>query len=179
MKYGSDHEKDGIATLVGKVLPIYFPDCFFIEEGCYIIPGDNIDVLGIVSPDGSLRLQVPNKSDSDGGTCIIAAVEIKCPFPNDKRVAVHYSLPEYYVCQLLAEMFVFRTQTLIYVSYTHESSTFLKVKFDNDLWTEIWSEATNIYGNNKPKKSNENKRQSKGNTRKNKTVCAEQRRIPV
>ena len=36
MQYGVDHEIDAIATLVSKVLPIFFPDITFVEEGCYI-----------------------------------------------------------------------------------------------------------------------------------------------
>lgn len=27
----------------------------FVEEGCYVLAGENIDVLGEVSPDGSIR----------------------------------------------------------------------------------------------------------------------------
>lgn len=42
-------------TLVGRFLPIYFPEYHFVEEGCYVLAGENIDVLGEVSPDGSIR----------------------------------------------------------------------------------------------------------------------------
>lgn len=44
-----------VATLVGRFLPIYFPEYHFVEEGCYVLAGENIDVLGEVSPDGSIR----------------------------------------------------------------------------------------------------------------------------
>jgi myosin-crossreactive antigen len=41
MIHGTKHEIDAIATIVAKVLPVYFPNKVFVEEGCYVIPGDN------------------------------------------------------------------------------------------------------------------------------------------
>ena len=66
------------------------------------------------------------------GDKAIAVVEIKCPFPKERCLSVHYTLPDYYIPQCLAEMYVLRTDTLIYVSFSEESSTFLKVSFDNE-----------------------------------------------
>ena len=43
---------------------------------------------------------------------------------------VHYSIPVYYVCQCLAEMVMLEIDTLIYVLYSKESTTFFKF--------EIW-----------------------------------------
>ena len=85
-------------------MQIYFPDTYFIEEGCYILPGKEVECLGEVSPDRSIR-QV--KIDFNGQLIevqnVLAAVEIKCPFPADEKITVHYKFPEYYVCQCLAE----------------------------------------------------------------------------
>ena len=41
MIHGTKHENDAIATIVAQVLPVYFPNKVFVEEGCYVIPGDN------------------------------------------------------------------------------------------------------------------------------------------
>ena len=42
-------------------------------------------------------------------------------------------------------MYVLKTDTLIYLSFSEESTTFLKVSCDNELWTTIWNEAKSIY----------------------------------
>lgn len=55
LKHGTECEMYAVATLVGRFLPIYFPEYHFVEEGCYVLAGENIDVLGEVSPDGSIR----------------------------------------------------------------------------------------------------------------------------
>jgi hypothetical protein len=41
------------ATIVAKVLPVFFPELVFYEEGCYKLVHDTIPI--IVSPDGSCR----------------------------------------------------------------------------------------------------------------------------
>jgi hypothetical protein len=37
MIHGTKHEIDAIATIVAKVLPVYFPNTVFVEEGCYVL----------------------------------------------------------------------------------------------------------------------------------------------
>jgi hypothetical protein len=56
-------EIDAIATIVAKVLPVYFPNKVFVEEGCYVIPGDNYNILGVLSPDGSIRNRTGDKAN--------------------------------------------------------------------------------------------------------------------
>jgi hypothetical protein len=68
MIHGTKHDIDAIATIVAKVLPVYFPNKVFVEEGCYVIPGDNYNILGVLSPDGSIRNRTGDKA--------MAAVEI-------------------------------------------------------------------------------------------------------
>lgn len=34
MLFGTEHEIDAIATLVSRVLPVYFPSMAYVEEGC-------------------------------------------------------------------------------------------------------------------------------------------------
>lgn len=110
----------------------------------------------------------------------LQACGIKCPFPSDKQTSVHYSLPEYYVCQCLVEMVVLKTDQLLYVSYSETSTTVLKVSFSTDLWTMIWNEAVDLYDKDtvtKPTKSrpqtNEIKDRIKDFVRKNVQLLCE------
>lgn len=109
------------------------------------LAGENIDVLGEVSPHGSIRRLNSDNDDTPILDKALAAVEIKCPFPSERQLPVHYTLPEYYVAQCLAEMVVLETDVLIYVSYSNESATFHKVQFDQVQWKRIWGEATELY----------------------------------
>jgi hypothetical protein len=71
LQHGVDNEPRAVATLLSKVLPMFYPDLIFYKEGCYkqdIKENKSIDV----SPDGSCR----NQSDRP-----IFAVEIKYPAP--------------------------------------------------------------------------------------------------
>jgi hypothetical protein len=109
--------------------------------------GQNTEVFGVVSLDGSIAL-----SESNDITDVkkVFAVEIKCPYPTTERVPVYYSLPEHYVCQCLAEMFVLETSHLLYVSFSIETTTVLEVQFDAELWNEILKEAREIYDTSDP-----------------------------
>lgn len=75
----------------------------------------------------------------------VAAIEIKCPFPSENKMPVHYSLPPYYVCQCLAEMVILETNTLIYVSYSKQSATFFNVQFDSELWDMLMVKTSHLY----------------------------------
>ena len=158
LDWGIEHEANAVATLVGRILPTYFPKCILIEEGCYILHEQNTELLGVVSPDGSIaHLETNDIRDMKK----IYAVEIKCPYPTTERVPVHYSLPEYYVCQCLAEMFVLKTSHLLYVSFSLETTTVLEVQFDAELWNEILKEAREIYDTVNPVVPRRGKSQTK------------------
>lgn len=45
LNYGSENEKHAVATLVGYFLPVYFPECHYVEEGCYFLPGQHTATL--------------------------------------------------------------------------------------------------------------------------------------
>ena len=161
LQHGTDNEINAVATLVGRFLPIYYPRSHFVEEGCYVLPGKHTDILGEVSPDGSIRLLDYSETESPTIGNAIAAVEIKCPFPTERSLPVHYSLPEYYVAQCLAEMFVLQTNILIFVSYSKESTAFHEVHFDAELWEEIWNEALDLYDLDQPIKLTRSRPKSK------------------
>ena len=60
-------------------------------------------------------------------------IEIKCPFPNERNVPIHYEIPDRYVTQILAGMKAKNVNECIYVSYSEESTTFFKCSFDREL----------------------------------------------
>ena len=129
---------NGIATLIGLFMPAYFLECAkYVEDGCNFINDQKIDKLMEISTDGVIKLcknkdscysTITNMEDCD------MIVEIKCSYPNNHNLPVHYSLPKKYVTQMLAGMKCKRSLNCIYVCYSKESTTFFKCKFNNDLW---------------------------------------------
>ncbi|MEW8542406.1 MAG: YqaJ viral recombinase family protein, partial [Candidatus Thiodiazotropha sp.] len=145
MEHGSLNEINGVATIVGKVLPMFYPSLHFFEEGCYENAENGCKM--IISPDGSIR-----DRDTDA---VILGVEIKCPAPKPLpvfRPIVHYDLPKYYIPQVLAEMAVLGTDRLLYVCYTEESTTVHLVEFSQSIWDKICDEVKSIYGKENPKR---------------------------
>ena len=53
LEHGTKNEVNGIATLVGMVIPHYFPNLHYVEEGSHIVMNKDQPLL-FVSPDGSL-----------------------------------------------------------------------------------------------------------------------------
>ena len=144
MQYGVDHEIDAVATMVGKVLPVYYPDLTFVEEGCFVL-NENGRPLIVVSPDGSGRQNASGK--------VAVGFEFKCPYPGKTfTTQVHYTLPSYYVLQVLAEMVSLKTDTLLYMCYSSESSTVFEIKFSQHLWSLVWKEINSLYGTANPKR---------------------------
>ena len=94
MQHGTVNEHHAVATLAGIVLPVLHL-CYY-EEGAYVVSNSSGEPMFIVSPDGRLRL---------GEESPVMAIEIKCPYPADFKPSVHYTLPERYVTQVLAEMY--------------------------------------------------------------------------
>ena len=113
-----------------------------MEEGCYVLAGEHVDVLGEVSPDGSLR-KVHLEENGTPVVDVYVVIEIKCPFPSDRQLPVHYTLPAYYVCQCLAKMVVLHTDLLIFrIPETVRPSTkYISVR----LWESIWKDAVELY----------------------------------
>ena len=143
MMHGSRNEINAVATLVAKIMPVYFLEKVFFEEGCYRLPQSR-NACFIVSPDGSLREE--SAIDNSGVSQPFAAVEIKCPYPGKLYTTqVQYKLPVYYVPQILSEMVALQVSTLLFVSYSEESTVLLRVEFDHDLWNSLLTMASDIY----------------------------------
>ena len=75
MTYGVENEINAVATFVSKVLPVFFPNVTYVEEGCCLQLYGNAPFL-LVSPDGSGR-----EINSNGDSRVVFGLEIKCPFP--------------------------------------------------------------------------------------------------
>ncbi|CAC5400791.1 unnamed protein product [Mytilus coruscus] len=95
-----------------------------------------------VSPDGSLR-----SSDDFGVNKPCFAVEIKCPYPgNVYKPKVYYELPHNYVPQILSEMSVLVTNSIIFLCYSLESTIYFGADFDSMLWDQIMTRIAQCYG---------------------------------
>lgn len=53
MEQGTLNKINAVATIASKVLPIYYPNMDFVEEGCLSLSQFNMGHI-LVSPDGSL-----------------------------------------------------------------------------------------------------------------------------
>ena len=148
MKYGKEHEIDAIATLCNTVLPFHFPNLLYVEEGCMPIGHDDDNTFMIVSPDGSLRTTLESKPNF--------MFETKCKSPVGYVSHSYYSIPKYYVPQILAEMASYSCEKLIFTCWSQESTTVFLVTFDKELWNLIWNELIVLYGSKthvRPKKA--------------------------
>jgi hypothetical protein len=77
----------------------------------------------------------------------VSAVEIKCPLPGKKFVPqIHYSLPVYYVSQVMLEMAALQCPELLFVSYTEQSTCVFKVTYSKELGQHMWDEIQTLYG---------------------------------
>ena len=115
MPWGITNEKHAMATLVSKIIPMYYPNTTYTEEGCYLIV-EKGQRLFVVSPDGSGKDRVSHKKH--------LAFEFKCPFSGKTFTTdVHFKFPVRYVTQVMLEMRALGVNELVYVCWTPTSST--------------------------------------------------------
>ena len=137
MAYGTEHEIDAVATLTGKILPFLYPNVRYFEEGCDAISSENNPSFMVVSPDGSLRMK------ADEAPCLM--YENKCKAPTSYTPTAYYSIPQYYVTQLLCEMHAYECKELLFTCWTPQSTTVFRVQDDAELWNSCWEELTRVY----------------------------------
>ena len=141
MAHGTDNECNAVATLVGQIIPFYFPDLSYYEEGSHFLISENENFM-LVSPDGSLR---SNKQENDTIPSPVLATEFKCPYPSPFKTPVAYDIQDRYIFQILAEMASMNVSKLIFISWSPESSTVFLVNMDYELWKYMLTEAEEIY----------------------------------
>ena len=137
--HGTTNEVNALATFVSKIMPVYYPDLLFKEDGCIVLDmKSNTGAYAVISGDGTGQ----NMDNTN-----ILAVEFKCPMPNKQHVPdVYYRLPPYYVTQVLSQMAAKECEMFVNLCYTQESSTYIVGGYDKSLWCEVWELATKLYG---------------------------------
>jgi hypothetical protein len=149
MDYGTINEVNALATLSGVILPFLHPHSKYVEEGAYVMNAEEVALF--ISPDGSIRSDCFPNSESE----TLYAVEIKCPVPGPHKLPVFYTLPPYYVCQVLCEMAATGVEKLLFISYSAQSTTVLEVTMDSDLLNQCISLAgenfTQVHSLKRPK----------------------------
>ncbi|CAG2194451.1 unnamed protein product [Mytilus edulis] len=149
MKHGTENEIHALATLHSKVMPAFFPNLTYYEEGIHMITANNKNIIG-VSPDGSIR-----RSENLSGVIedIVYAVECKCPYSSYKfNTPVYYKIPTRYICQTMLEMRSMGCQECIFLCWTEESTTVFKLRLNQRLIALIINESVDVFysENDKP-----------------------------
>ena len=143
--YFNHLQLQGIGTIAGVILPTLYTRCTFLEEvGAYTLDGDEIRNLLVNSPDGYIRIDhKPNllnccHPDVFGFNNLDMTLELKSPYPDPKSMPVHYSVPKYYILQILAHMKVTNLERNLYVSCGPKSVTVIEARFAPGLWNDLW-----------------------------------------
>ncbi|KAJ8302425.1 hypothetical protein KUTeg_018821 [Tegillarca granosa] len=80
-------------------MPLFYLNLYFVEEGCQAIFHNRSPLLIAIDVDPILMY------------------ETKCRPPKDFRTPVYYSLPRYYVMQVLSEMAAYKCSNGYYTLY--------------------------------------------------------------
>ncbi len=124
MRHGTENEPKAIAALVGQILPFFYPNFAYQEEGCLpVTRGDK--ALIMVSPDGSLVVR--HKSFEENPRVPVIALEFKFPVPAVYKTPVHYELPVRYIFQILSKMVhvSLEVEELLYLTWSSGSAAVL------------------------------------------------------
>ena len=112
--HGVENEIHALATLVGKVIPVFYPNLKYHEDGCETLEIGH-GSYAVVSGDGS-------GLGTDGRPKV--AFELKCPVPEKKFTPdVYYKFPDYYVTQVISQMAAKGVPEFANICYTPQSAT--------------------------------------------------------
>ncbi|CAC5401718.1 unnamed protein product [Mytilus coruscus] len=140
LDHGTREEINAVGTLVGKMLPVYFPQLSFREDGCEIINIGNS--MAVISGDGT---GISEEEDS------VVAFEFKCPVPGKTYTTdIQYKIPTHYTTQILGQMAVKKCKSLVFISYTHESASYIHADINSNLWEQTKTFAEELYGTDNP-----------------------------
>ena len=72
-------------------------------------------------------------------------LELKCPYPDESKVNVHYKIPVYYTTQLLCHMKAKEVKCTWYASYSKQSLVLLQLDMDEEVWDETYKILCQMY----------------------------------
>lgn len=142
MKYGNDNEINALATLVGKIMPAFYPHLKFREDGCTVVDLKQNGDFIIVSGDGSGVNEMGENA---------TAFEMKCPLPGKTFTTdLFYSVPKIYVMQILSQIHAKAlNQTGVpdygFISWNPESTTFMTGAHEPDFFDNILKLVKTVY----------------------------------
>ena len=123
-------QKHVFGTVASIILPaLLAKGTVLYEEGANFIHGENRENMIEDSPDGSIVILAVAGDDNDD-----IVLEIKCPYPDDTTLDVHYKIPVYYAVQLLSHMKSKDMNRCWYTSYSEQSVVVLELKMQEDVW---------------------------------------------
>ena len=96
------------------------------EEGPHFIDGVTRQNMLEVSLDGLIQ--------KDSNELDKIALEIKCPYPDDNNLPVHYTILVYYTIQVLCHMAVTGAKGVWYTSLSDKSTVLPGIKYDASIW---------------------------------------------
>ena len=138
-------------------MPALLPGCATLYEvGAYVKDGDVIPKLLVDSPDGFIKIDHNPTSRNCCEPDILnicddnIALELKSPYPQPEKIPIHYSVPRWYVLQILIHMFVTDSEYAWYGCCGTKSVVLIECTFNKDLWNRIWSEIKKFLDKRKP-----------------------------
>ena len=87
-----------LATVVSIIMPALLPsNTILLEHGPHFIHGDNRRDMLEISPDGFIAMPQNGIENTFGMVNENLAIEVKCSFPQENSLPVHYKIPVYYM----------------------------------------------------------------------------------
>ena len=127
-------------------MPALLPsNTILLEQGPHFIHGGKRRDMLEISPDGFIAMPKDGIENAFGMVNENLAIEIKCPFPQENCLAVHYKIPVYCAYQLLSIMKVKEINKMWYISYCKESTTVIELKFDKEVWEQMFTQLKLLY----------------------------------
>ena len=137
MQHGIENEKNGLATLMGKVMPVFYPGCIFQDDDC-MKKGLPLNRSMVISGDGSIMMK--------GIENVKTTVEIKCPVPGKVWTTdTYYQIRTRYSTQVMSAMDAKCCADFVKVCYTHQSTTVITGGQDAELFHRVENLVERIY----------------------------------
>ena len=127
-------------------MPALLPkNTVLLEQGPHFIHGNVCrDMLEILL-DGYIAVAKDGMENAFGDEQTSLAIEIKCPYPQENCLPVHYKIWVYYACQSLSVMKVKELERMWYISYYKESTVVIELTFGEVVWERIFTQLKCLY----------------------------------